>query len=593
LDIFLKKHTNVLLQSKRDVFLPVECKTHRMVMARLFRFSFGWEKSIVVAVFCALFIFTSGIATGQDTATTLTDTLADRTDEQWYLGDPVRDKVPGISLDKAYQHLAGRTGKRVVVAILDSGIDTSHVDIKEKLWVNSGEIPGNGIDDDGNGLVDDIHGWNYLGNSDGEVVAGETLEMTRLLRKLRKEFSHMHANSIPDSLQEEYALYLDIKETYEEKYDDASDNLRQFDWLNTNLGHATTVLERHFKRDDFTISDVAGIRTNDERLSRSRSLYLAMHGTGLANELESLVEHYRSMLTTKLNLDHNARVIIGDNIYDLHDSIFGNNDLDGTTPGHGTSVSGLVGAVRNNGMGIDGVADDVALMIVRVVPGGDEYDKDVALGIRYAVNHGAQIINCSFGKEYSPQKWMVDEAIRYAEQHGVLIVHAAGNSSHNNDEGRNFPTPYYDDGGRAANWIEVGASTRHSNKKLIASFSNYGAERVDLFAPGEDIVTLEPGSQAKSSSGTSLAAPVVTGVAAMLLSYFPELTPEEIRTILMASVTPYGKKRVIIPGSKKRTRMRNLCVAGGVVNAYQAVIMAEELVKEKNREAAALPGDQQ
>jgi subtilisin family serine protease len=512
------------------------------------------------------------------------DTLPDVTDRQWYLRDPVRDKVPGISLDQAYQYLAGRTGRRVVVAILDSGFDTAHIDIRENLWVNPGEIPGNGIDDDGNGLVDDVHGWNFLGNAEGENVAGETLEMTRLYRQLRPVYSTLRASDVPDEMKEEYELYLDVKKVYEKRYDEAAAQLRQYERLKTNFEHGKAMLDRHFRGEEYNFADVVGINTKDERLERAKSLYIFMTITGLADGIDGVMETHRSILTTKLNLDHDARAsVIGDNVLDLNDSIFGNNDLDGSTPGHGTAVAAVIAAVRNNGMGIDGIADNVEVMIVRVVPGGDEYDKDVALGIRYAVNMGADIINCSFGKEFSPQKWMVDEAIRYAESRGVLIVHAAGNSASDNDLGRNFPTPYYDDGTRARNWVEVGASTRNDDRRLVASFSNYGRERVDLFAPGSDIMTLEPGNETRSSHGTSLASPVVAGVAALIMSYFPDLTAEEVRDILMQSVTPYGKKKVNHPSTGKRTRMRNLCVSGGVVNAYRAVMLADELTRQKQQ----------
>lgn len=509
------------------------------------------------------------------------DTLGDYTSEQWYYSDPLKDKTPGISLDKAYQYLAGRTGSKVLVAIIDSGFDTTHADIRSKLWVNPREITGNSIDDDGNGLPDDIHGWNYLGNNKGENLDGETLEMTRLYRQLRPVYGNIRASAVDESLREEHELYLAVKAAYEEEFDDANENLKQYQRMTENLSQVKIILDRHFRGNEYTTEDVAAIKTRNEGVNKAKAFYLALDYYGLTDDkLKELTDHYRSVLNTKLNLDHNPRHIIGDNILDMNDSIYGNNNLDGGTPGHGTSVAGVIAAIRNNGLGINGIANNIEIMIIRVVPGGDEYDKDVALGIRYAVNHGAKVINCSFGKEFSPQKWMVDSAIRYAEASGVLIVHGAGNDSEDNDVVNNFPTPWYDGGGRASNWIEVGASTKHPDRNLIASFSNYGKERVDLFAPGEDIITLQPGSSYKSADGTSLASPVVTGVAALLLSYFPDLTPYEVREIILQSVTYYGKKKVIVPGINKKVRMRNLCVSGGVLNAYNAVKMADERQKK-------------
>jgi subtilisin family serine protease len=506
------------------------------------------------------------------------DSLKDHTKDQWYLLDPKIDKVAGISLDKAYQHLTGRTGQKVVVAIIDSGFDTAHVDIKTNMWVNPGEIPGNGLDDDGNGLVDDVHGWNYLGNQSGENVAGETLEMTRLYRQLKPVYSRLKPSMIAEDQKEEYALYLRVKEAWQKEFDNAQDHLKMYQNLLENYNQTVVILGRYLNNQEFTRSDVAAIKTRDERVIRAKNFYLLISAMEWNQEtLTAMVEHCKSILNTKLNLDHDPRHILGDDPLNLNDSIYGNNDLDGTTAGHGTSVAGVVAAIRHNGFGINGIADLAEIMIIRVVPGGDEYDKDVARAIFYAVNNGARVINCSFGKDFSPQKWMVDAAVKYAEAHGVVIVHAAGNDGKNNDDGNNFPTPYYDDGGRASNWIEVGASTKHINKNLPASFSNYGLQRVDLFAPGEEIMSLRPGSRYESASGTSLAAPVVTGVVALLLSYYPDLTAADVRTIIMDSATPYGKKKVIIPGSSKKTRMKNLCVSGGVLNAYNAVIMAENV----------------
>lgn len=498
----------------------------------------------------------------------------DYSGDQWYLADPVKDKVPGISLGKAYQLLEGRQGQKVIVAILDSGLDTAHADIKGNLWVNPGEIPGNGVDDDGNGLPDDVYGWNYLGNSEGVNIAGETLEKTRIYRMYDPVYKDMKPSEVPEEKRQEYETYLMAKESYLQDVEKSKNRIRQFNvYLNAyNTTHR--ILQEHFQRDNYTLEEVKAIKSKQAHIQGAKSFYLDLQLYKLSEEIiQRWISNEQSVLDTKLNVENDPRHITGDDPNNLHDTIYGNNDLHGGTPGHGTSVAGLVGAIRDNGIGINGIADNVEIMIVRIVPGGDERDKDVALGIRYAVNHGAKIINCSFGKEFSPEKWMVDEAVRYAEANGVLIVHASGNSGSCNDTEGSFPSPYYSSGERASNWIEVGASSRHTNKKLVASFSNYGRNSVDLFAPGEDVMTLKPGGYG-NSSGTSLSAPVVTGVAAILLSYFPDLTPAEVREILNSSVTPYGRKKVYIPGTSTKTRLRDLCIAGGVVNAAKAVEMA-------------------
>jgi len=515
------------------------------------------------------------------TSVSQTDTLQkDFTAKQWYLQDPAKDGVAGISLDRAYGYLAGKPSRKVVVAILDSGIDTSHVDIAANLWTNPGEIPNDGIDNDGNGYVDDYHGWNFLGNAKGEVIAGETLEKTRIYRELHKKYGKKSAAQIPAEEKAAWELYLAAKESYEKEFNDTRKMLDTYKKLYRSMEDVHMVLTRHFDDSTYTNADVQGINTDDQNLARAKQVYLLYDKLGIDRKgIKETLDHFQSVMDTKLNVQNDPRYVTGDNPLDILDTLYGNHNLNGGTPGHGTAVAGLVAALRDNGIGINGIAPQVEIMLVRIVPGGDERDKDVALAIRYAVNQGAQIINCSFGKEFSPQKQMVDEAVKYAEQHGVLIVHASGNEGQNNDQSGNFPTPLLDDGKRATNWVEVGASTKEIGEKLPAGFSNYGKTTVDLFAPGADIMTLDPGNTYGASDGTSVAAPVVTGVAALLLSYYPQLTPAQIRDILMKSVTPYGKKRVVIPGSKKKTRMKNLCVSGGVLNAYDAVKMADGITR--------------
>lgn len=511
------------------------------------------------------------------------NTKADYTSSQWYLKDQKTDKVPGISLDQAYAFLAGRKPVKVLVAILDSGLDTAHADIRGNLWNNPDEIPGNGIDDDNNGYIDDIHGWNFLGNAKGENIAGETLEKTRIYRELHPVFGRMKAEEVLNDDEDAYLLYLKAKESYLKDVEASKSNIENYEKYLVAYQTVRKILREHLNKENFTPEDVKGIRSDNISVDGAKVLYFQMQMSEVSvRDIEGWIAYEQSVLDTKLNIDNNPRYLTGDDPKDLNDSIYGNNDIDGGTSGHGTAVAGAVAALRGNGLGIDGIASQVEIMMVRIVPGGDERDKDVALGIRYAVNQGAKIINCSFGKDFSGERWMVDEAIRYAEKHGVLIVHGSGNDGQDNDHSDNYPNPKCQDFfPKAANWIETGASTKESGKNLPAGFSNYGKTTVDLLAPGEDIMALDPGNGYSPSSGTSLAAPVVTGVAALLLSYYPGLTPAEVRKILMESVTPYGHKRVMVPGTKEKTRMKNLCVSGGVLNAYKAVILADQYLKEK------------
>jgi subtilisin family serine protease len=222
-------------------------------------------------------------------------------------------------------------------------------------------------------------------------------------------------------------------------------------------------------------------------------------------------------------------------------------------------------------------------MALRTVPSGDERDKDVANAIYYAVDNGASVINMSFGKSYSPDRQIVEKAIRYAEKKDVLIVHAAGNDAENKDVIMNYPTRQFIRGNReTSNMVEVAASSRNLDDQLPAKFTNYGKSTVDLFAPGVAVYSTMPENQYKASSGTSMASPVVAGVAALLRSYFPELTAKDTREVLMQSVVPY-EGEVYLPGTDEKVLFSDLTISGGIVNAYQAVKIAQNRIKLSTR----------
>jgi subtilisin family serine protease len=253
-----------------------------------------------------------------------------------------------------------------------------------------------------------------------------------------------------------------------------------------------------------------------------------------------------------------------------------------STAMHGTHVSGIIAGARNNGIGIDGIADNVRIMMVRAVPDGDEHDKDIALAIRYAVDNGAKVINMSFGKSFSPQKQWVDEAVRYAESKGVLMVHAAGNDGANIDTAYNFPTPVFkSDGNIATNWITVGASGDPKNGGLVASFSNYGKKNVDVFAPGVNIYSSVPtGNAYANESGTSMASPVTAGVAAFLLEYYPTLTAQQLKYIIEKS-SVVTNVPVTIPGTDQKAKLSDISKTGGLINVYEAAKLAESMTSNK------------
>ena len=515
----------------------------------------------------------------------ISPTLAQSVDEKlinWYNKDLSTDQVYGISTERAYNEiLKKKQSKTVIVAILDSGVDIEHEDLKGKIWVNEDEIAGNGIDDDGNGYIDDIHGWNFLGNPNGENVEHETLEITRLYRKYKKQFDGKNASEIAPGDMAAYNEYKKIKPIFEEKFKQAREEYMSLKSFGENYQLADRVLREQIGKEDYSIDDVRAIESNDATVLAAQAFMLNLMQNGFTKkEFETYKEYIDAQYNYHYNVKYNPRTIIGDDPEDMRDSNYGNNDVEGAHADHGTHVAGIVAAVRGNNLGMDGIANDVKIMAVRVVPDGDERDKDVANAIRYAVDNGAQIINMSFGKSYSPNKDVVDEAIRYAESKGVLLIHGAGNDASNVDVTDNFPTNYYSNASQpASNWITVGATSKEDNEKFVAVFSNYGRKKVDVFAPGVDIYSLKPESEYEVNSGTSMASPIVAGLAALLKSYYPQLSAEQIKNIILES-SDKPKFKVYMPtegGKAKKTKFKKLSVTGGVVNAYKAVLMAEEL----------------
>jgi cell wall-associated protease len=500
----------------------------------------------------------------------------------WQNMDLQKDSVFGISTEKAYAELLQhKKAHPVLVAVIDGGVDTAHEDLRLVLWHNPKEIPGNGIDDDNDGYVDDVYGWDYIGGKKADVNQ-DNLEVTRLVREQGPFYDSLgKLDSVPEKYKAGYLAYEKMKTDYEHQVSEAEHPvtvIRQFrEILDSIIGK--------IGKDSPSLADFEAYvpLSNRERWVRSTVEKAMMDGTTYGQFVKVGIDlpfdHYRDQLAYDLNVDFDPRPIVGDdyNNADQHD--YGNNDVEGPDAEHGTHVAGIIGAVRNNGLGIDGVADHVQLMVLRVVPDGDERDKDVANGIRFAVDHGAKVINMSFGKPYSKNKRVVDEAVKYAMSKDVLLVHAAGNDGENLDDSSNVdvPSPYYADGtGVAGAWITVGATGWMDDTSLVADFSNYGKTKVDVFAPGVRIYSSVPGSHYAWLDGTSMATPVVTGLAALIREYYPKLNAVEVKEIIMRSVVKPGHKVVIgKDDTRKLVDMGDISVSGGVVNAYQALQMAE------------------
>jgi subtilisin family serine protease len=481
----------------------------------------------------------------------------------WYNLDVENDGKVGTSVNKAYEKLlTGRqTKKTIIVAVIDSGVDPDHEDLKGRIWINDNEIPENNIDDDKNGYIDDIHGWNFIGNANGQNINGENLEYTRIIKDKNSPF------------------YSEAKQLYDAELEKRTQEKASILKFEAIYNKAKSIIKTQTNIDVKTIDDIIKVNSQDPEVLRAVAFLKDRYEKGFTEEiLKDIITSNNAWLEKRLNPNFNPRTIIGDDPTNLNDRNYGNPDVKGPRANHGTSVAGVIAGLRNNNLGIDGIATDVKLMILRSTPDGDERDKDVALAIKYAVDNGAHIINMSFGKQFSPQKSFVDEMVKLADKKNVLIVHAAGNEGSNIEVKERFPSERYLDGTEPTNWIGVGASGSKLNDEIAAVFSNYGQKHVDLFAPGENIISTDTSSMYSMNDGTSLAAPVVTGIAALLLSYYPDLKPADVISILMESSYKVDKK-VMIPnlqsGDRKKVKFSELSKSGGIVNAYNALVLAE------------------
>lgn len=521
----------------------------------------------------------------------------------WHFKDPSTDSIYGIALNKAYQFLQSKQkkGRPVIVAILDSGIDTTHEDLRKNLWRNRREIPSNGIDDDKNGYVDDVFGWNFLGGKDGKNMLKASSEKARIFHRYKHKFGDFVIDTQQLSSQDKTHYYWWKKTAEDMKGSpDEENQLRFIAMTQKTLKKYDDFLRRDMKKEVYNIDDLEKFipttsAGRDAKLGFLNFLRIIEASNEVSNqqllsEISRELEKMRADSAERTSPPNDGRsTIVQDDYFNSLDTLYGNNDVMADLEGamHGTHVAGLIGGVRNNGIGIDGVADQVQLMILRVVPNGDEYDKDIALAIRYAVNNGASIINMSFGKSYSPEKHWVDSAVVYAEEHDVLLVHSAGNESLCLDQKTKFPNARLDKWNRTANnLITVGASSdRIFGPCLAANFTNYSGQQVDLFAPGVMIYSTQPGGNVYGKhDGTSFSGPIVAGIAALIRSYYPTLTAPEIISVLNSTVTSLRGTSTCLPGSEKNSasiEWTALCKSAGIVNAFQAIQAADVLAEGK------------
>src|SRR5690242_810214 len=506
----------------------------------------------------------------------------------WYQLDRASTGYYGISLDKAYDFVKGKPNHQVLVAVIDGGFDTLQPDLKPILWHNPGEIPNNGIDDDHNGYVDDYYGWNFIGGKDGTNLHQDSEEAARLYWSLKEKYDSTNVDTTKMNAAEkaEYAEFLRARDEVNNGVNPAE--LLQMERILPVLERGDSIIRHDLGKDEFTGNDLKGYTSDDRDARIATAIYLNMaqanknYDISNTDILQFLKEQIRKGEAASTPPKDFRDSIVKDNPNDINDRYYGNNDVMAGTPSHGTHCTGIIGAVRDNGIGMNGIANNVKVMMVRAVPDGDEHDKDIANAIRYAVDNGAEVISMSFGKAFSPQKGWVDDAVKYAERKDVLLVHAAGNDSKNDDTGLNYPSPVFrDSSGVANNFITVGASGDPTNGGFTASFSNYGKKSVDVFAPGVNIYSTLPHDKFGKMSGTSMAAPVVAGVAALILEYYPDLSAQQVRYVIDHSAVPETEK-VKLPGSTDDSvSLADISISGGEVNAYNALRLASTLKGER------------
>ena len=507
--------------------------------------------------------------------------------QTWYHSDIINDTIPGMSVDKAYSELIrDQKGDTIIVAVVDSGVDVAHEDLDDKVWKNQDEIPGNNIDDDENGYIDDVYGWNFLGD-----INHENLEMTRIIRDFEDRFEAKSKDDISDKNKDDFELYQRAKKEYDKKLQKSKAQKNYYVNILNQLKSARQAIADSIGDENFTLQQVKNLKADTKDFKQKKNFLIqVMSNVGddlseAENQLQRGIDYYGDRVQYHYGKDFNATADRGDDPDDFDDTEnYGNNDVDGPDPKedvvmHGTHVAGIIAAERNNNTGINGVASNAKIMALRAVPDGDEYDKDIAYAIRYAVDNGAKVINTSFGKYYSTHPDWVIEAIQYAAKNDVLIVNAAGNEGINLDEKRVYPNDQTPEDATevADNFINIGAIGPNIGETLVASFSNYGKANLDIFAPGASIYSSVPDDKYEFLQGTSMAAPAVSGIAAMIRSYYPDLSANQVKQVIMKSGILYENEVVLGGDPENKESLTKASVTGKFANLYNALIEAHKM----------------
>lgn len=555
-------------------------------------------KHTLLFLLALFFFYSSGLAQTASLSNQLSK------EKSWWLLDYRQDSVYGTSVNKAYKDiLKGKKSHPVIVAVIDAGVDINHEDLQGHIWINKKEIAGNEIDDDRNGYVDDVYGWNFLGGKDGKMMYATSSEADREYARLFPKYSQVRDTmTVEDKKEFQYFLRAKekhLKDSGERK--DAGIYNRAAGFM-SQMSALDSVMQKSIGKQHLYAKDIADYEPKDSTGKMMKMIALNIMkdppqpgydtmaldnivADGMAF-LEQLKDQQGLFALVKNDPNQLRKEIVGDDPFNINDTRYGNNIVGDKYAEHGTHCAGIIAAIRNNAIGMDGITDNVLIMPLRAVNTltfGDERDKDIALAIRYAVDNGARIISMSFGKYFSPQKEWVDDAVRYAEKKSVLLIHAAGNDSKNIDFTDFYPNRHYvNSPGIANNLITVGAITDKTDEHLPGVFSNYGSNEVDIFAPGQNIYSTIPENKYEMLFGTSMATPMVAGVAALVLEYYPQLTAIQVKNILLKSATSLKGKLVLKPGSEDMVDFTTLCSSGGVLNAYDALKMAAQISANVN-----------
>jgi len=511
----------------------------------------------------------------------------------WHHKDILDDSIIGISTDKAYNFLESRNKQRdtIIVAIIDSELDITQEDLKNQIWTNKDEIPNNNIDDDDNGYVDDIHGWNYTGTKLGDSLPYVNYEFTRIIRKYAPLFKNIISEKdVPEDLIHKFYVYNKALKAFDKELEIQNESIADYNRMLNNFLEAEKVISIYFPNKDFSTEKLDSLNeiTTDKIIKkRIRHWKYFIRNNIKRKDIEEEIKIQNLIKNIGLKIDFNDRYMTRDDPDNINDKPYGNNNIQGTgTLNHATNVASIIGAKRNNNIGVDGINDKVKIMALSISVAGNEFDKDIALAIRYAVDNGAKVINMSIGKSFSLHSDWVNDAMKYANEKDILIITSAGNEGHNLSKVENYPNDMIKDSEFIDNFIKVGNTSNKIDSLLVYSNSNYSKTEVDIFAPGKSIKCLDR-NKVTITTGTSFAAPMVTGVASLIFSYYPNLSAKEVKEIILSSgisikfdvLKPYANDEKRDPN---KVPFSSLSKSGKIVNAYNALLLAEKISKKKS-----------